>query len=126
MKHGKWALALHGAIALLGWTIAFTTLARAQEHHAQGHADYSNWASQKTTNCCNNEDCGDLTADQWREVPTGKEIVIKGKWCPVKPEHYITKGKSPDWNKAHACVQQNTTYIDPCDALLCFSGIGSF
>ena len=98
--------------------------AQAQEHHAQGHADYSGWSSQKTANCRSNEDCGDLEDTQWKATPHGDRVLIKGKWCPVKPEHYTTKGKSPNWNKAHACIQKNTSYTDPCDALLCFMGLG--
>src|ERR1700732_3799415 len=26
-------------------------------NHNQGHVDYSGWASAKTSNCCNNQDC---------------------------------------------------------------------
>lgn len=103
--------------------VVFSQGATAQEHHAQGHADYSNWASQKTSNCCNNEDCGDLADDQWRETSEGAEIKIAGGWCPIKVEHYVIKGRSPNWQRAHACVQKNTTFANPCDALLCFMGV---
>lgn len=112
------------AISLVGFTLAFTSLTRAQDHHAMGHADYSGWSSEKTANCCNNQDCGDLEDTQWKSTPTGDQILIKGKWCPVEKKHYTTRGKSPDWRKAHACIQKNMDHNDPCDALLCFMGNG--
>jgi hypothetical protein len=38
----------------------------------------------------------------------------------------IIRGKSPDWSKAHACVQPDGKYSTgrkmPCERLLCFSG----
>lgn len=113
------------------WLILATFVvcgAQAQQHHAAGHNDYSGWSSEKTANCCNNEDCGDLEDTQWRATPTGDQILIKGKWCPIEKKHYTTKGKSPDWRKAHACVNNNPNYSpaggDDCDRLLCFMGNG--
>ena len=32
----------------------------------------------------------------------GEEFKISDKWCPVKPIHYLTQGKSPDWIRAKA------------------------
>jgi hypothetical protein len=51
---------------------------------------------------------------------------VRGKWCPVLPEHFIIKGKSPDWNKPHACINYDlrTSYADDCERLLCYSGRG--
>jgi hypothetical protein len=59
-------------------------LARAQHNHDLGHADYHDWASERTSNCCNNQDCGSLADDEWRETARGTEVLIRGKWCPVK------------------------------------------
>lgn len=84
----------------------FASTARAQEHHTAGHADYSGWSSQKTANCCNNEDCGELEDSQWKSTPQGDQILIKGKWCPVEAKHYTTA----DGNE--------------CERLLCFMGNG--
>jgi hypothetical protein len=98
----------------------------AQHDHARGHNEYQNWASKKTGNCCDDRDCGILNDDQVRETTTGPEVKVRGKWCRVLPEHFIIKGKSPDWNKPHACVNYDfrTTYADDCDRLLCYSGKG--
>jgi hypothetical protein len=100
--------------------------ALAQHDHARGHNEYQNWASKKTGNCCDDKDCGILNDDQVRETTTGPEVKVRGKWCRVLPEHFIIKGKSPDWNKPHACVNYDfrTTYADECDRLLCYSGKG--
>lgn len=100
--------------------------AAAQHNHDAGHNDYSNWASQKTPACCNSQDCGELNEDEWRDTPAGTQIKIEGQWCPVEKQHYIIKGKSPDWNKAHACVGNSSYWQDrpPCERLLCFSGPG--
>jgi len=119
---------------VLVMTLSFMPAARAQDHspehaqsHAQGHDEYVNWASERTDNCCNNQDCGALRSDQWRETPKGTEILIRGQWCPVKKEHFIRRGKSPDWNVAHACVLgDNHTPANLCDRLLCFSGRGQW
>ena len=103
-----------------------TSPAVAQHDHARGHSEYQNWASKKTGNCCDDKDCGILDDDQVRETTTGPEVKVRGKWCRVLPEHFIIKGKSPDWNKPHACVNYDfrTTYADDCDRLLCYSGKG--
>ena len=113
---------------LLLWCILISFLAcgaQAQHNHAQGHNEYSGWSSLKTGNCCNNQDCGDLADNEWREKDGRVEIEILGAWCPVNQEHYVVKGKSPDWTRAHACVNKNpnATFANPCDRLLCFMGI---
>jgi hypothetical protein len=106
-------------ILLLQGAVSF-----AQHNHAQGHADYSLWASRKTENCCNNQDCGELQSDEWRETNEGTEVKILGQWCPVMPEHLIIRGKSPDWSKPHACINNSPSVTTtPCLRLLCFSGI---
>jgi len=104
----------------------FVTESEAQHNHAHGHNDYATWSSAKASNCCNNMDCGVLDDDEWRETAEGTQVKISGQWCPVKPEHLIIHGKSPDWSKAHACVQPDVKYSTgrktPCERLLCFSG----
>jgi hypothetical protein len=102
------------------------TVSVAQHNHAQGHNDYAAWASKKAGNCCNNTDCGELRDDEWRETAEGLEVRISGQWCPVLPEHFIIRGKSPDWSKAHVCIQPDVNYSTgrktPCERLLCFTG----
>jgi hypothetical protein len=98
-------------------------LAHAQdmEHrHALGHGEYQDWASKKTNNCCNDVDCHYLAKDEYRETAEGTELKVGPKWCPVKDEHYVIRGKSPDWSKLHACINQNASYGDECDRILCF------
>jgi hypothetical protein len=103
-----------------------TDPALAQHDHARGHSEYQSWASRKTGNCCDDKDCGILDDDQVRETTTGPEVKVRGKWCRVLPEHFIIKGKSPDWNKPHACINSDvrTSYGDDCERLLCYSGKG--
>jgi hypothetical protein len=115
------ALCLFALLSFLPASPAF-----AQHDHARGHSEYQNWASKKTGNCCDDKDCGVLNEDQVRETTTGPEVKVRGKWCRVLPEHFIIKGKSPDWNKPHACVNYDfrTTYADDCERLLCYAGRG--
>ena len=108
----------------LSLALVFLPAASAQHNHAEGHADYMTWASKKTGNCCNNVDCGSLKDDEWRETESGTEIKILGQWCPVQQEHFIIRGKSPDWSRAHACVNKNLSLTTaPCQRLLCFAGV---
>lgn len=96
-----------------------------QEHnmrdHAAGHGEYLQWSSKKVANCCNNQDCRGLSAAELRESASGPEILIDGQWCPVLREHYLTRGKSPDWNVSHACIRVTG---EGCDRLLCYTGPG--
>ncbi len=120
MNHDeRLVLAIVAALALL--LVAALSSARAQENHAKGHNDYEGWSSQSTGNCCNNQDCGELKEEEWRENENGTEILIKGEWCPVKKEHFIITGKSPDATHAHACIQYKN-YKPTCEQLLCFVG----
>ena len=107
--------------------IALISVAFGQHNHAQGHADYQGWSSTKTGNCCDNRDCGVIADSDIREINTGRQIKINGEWCPILREHYIIRGKSPDWNVFHACINRNINWTgDPCQRLLCFSGKGGF
>lgn len=116
-------------------TCGTLTPVMAQHNHAAGHNDYSGWATPTISNCCNNQDCGELRDEEVRDTAKGTEIKIEGQWCPVLPKHYITKGKSPDWNKSHACIRKKKwagcdeggCYEDttsPCERLLCYGGKG--
>lgn len=97
----------------------------AQHNHERGHNDYLGWSSAKVNNCCNNDDCGILDETDLRETPAGTEINISGQWCPVEPRHYLIRGKSPDWNAAHACIRKTPiANQSPCERLLCFAGRG--
>ncbi len=117
---------LFGFVLLATPFILFLTLARAQnQDHAAGHNDYYNWSSQRTGNCCNNQDCHGIGNEEWRETENGVEIKIMDVWCPVKQDHLIISGKSPDSTIAHACIRGGwmpAMYNQPCDRLLCFVG----
>lgn len=105
--------------------LALSAPAFAQHNHAQGHSDYLGWSSRKTPNCCNNQDCGALTNEDYRQTNAGIEVKIGIDWCPVKPEHFLIRGKSPDWNTPHACVNKSFSWHGKlCDRLLCFTGVG--
>lgn len=93
--------------------------------HARGHDEYKSWTSLRMPGgCCSNQDCAPLDKERWRETETGTEIEIEGQWCPVKREHFLTKGKSPDWTTAHACIRQRFpgSNVTACERLLCFVG----
>lgn len=108
------------------WFIAlFAIPAKSQNHHQRGHSEYLQWQSGKTVNCCGGQDCGTLEAGEWADDRFGAWVRIEGQWCPVLRQHYLTRGKSPDWNVAHACISKNTD-TPPCERLLCFTGKGGF
>ncbi len=117
-----------GKSAYTGAALAMFLLcsqASAQHEHAAGHSDYFNWASKKTGNCCNNQDCHGIGNEEWRETENGLEIKIMDVWCRVKQEHFTLQGKSPDSTVAHACIRGGwlpPMYNQPCDRLLCFMG----
>lgn len=113
-----------GMAALAAAMVLALVPVMAQHNHAAGHNDYRQWSSQKVRDCCNNLDCGSLNDDEWREGPDGPEILIEGQWCPVKQEHFLVRGKSPDGEHAHACVRKGPNVTQPpCDRLLCFVGV---
>jgi hypothetical protein len=97
--------------------------ASAQHNHSAGHDQYKDWSSRKIANCCNEQDCSGVDDSRIRQTSTGTEVLISGQWCPVLREHYLTRGKSPDWSVNHACIR---AYGDGCERLLCFSGKGGF
>ena len=108
--------------------IAFVAQAKSlsfaqQFPHSHGHNDYRGWASQKTPNCCNNQDCRFIEDHEWREDANGIFVQIKGEWCPVLQEHFVVRGKSPDWTKAHYCINDRAAQMSPCERLLCFMGV---
>ena len=108
---------------------AFSFPALAQHNHAAGHSDYIDWRSIRAPHsCCDNRDCGNIPDSEVRETATGTQVRISGTWCPVLREHYLTRGKSPDWDTAHVCIQPISPYnvADPCGRLLCFTGKGGF
>jgi hypothetical protein len=110
-----------GLLIIVIFLLLFLYPVWAQENrHALGHHDYQDWASKKTNNCCNNDDCHYLAEDEFRETQEGTELKIGNKWCPVKDEHFVIKGKSPDWSKLHACINMSASYGDECDRILCF------
>jgi len=94
------------------------------------HGDYTNWASQKTDNCCNEQDCHELVDDEWREGPEGPEVYLRGEYCRIKAEHFIVTGKSPNAEHAHVCVRPNEDGMSGavngesanCRRVICFVG----
>lgn len=118
-----------GLIVVVLFFVALGKAARAQHSHERHHNDYLNWSSGKTANCCNNDDCGVLHDRDLRDSAAGAEVWIAGRWCPVLREHYLTRGKSPDWNAPHACIQKLNAHnvgAPPCSRLLCFAGKGGW
>ena len=122
----NWLDMLATCVAAVCVAFAYTTfvgLAYGEDRHAQGHVDYSTWASKKTGNCCSNQDCHYLNDEEWQENDTGTQVRIEGQWCPVLSEHWLVEGRSPDWEHAHACISPkypgNTQ--SPCERLLCFT-----
>lgn len=103
--------------------LCVATPAWAQHNHAQGHSEYQNWSSGKVASCCSNQDCGTVKESDIRQTSAGAEIKIDNQWCPVLPEHFLTRGKSPDWSTAHACIRVQPTE-NTCDRLLCFLSAG--
>mgnify|MGYP001609994146 CR=1 FL=1 len=93
---------------------------------AKAHDPYTGWASQKTSNCCSNQDCDVLPAEDIRQTSNGTEVRVGVEWCSVRGEHYVIKGKSPDFTVHHACINKNpdATFANVCDRLLCFMGNG--
>ena len=117
---------LLAALSLAALTAHVAMPALAQYNHDAGHNDYQSWASQKTGNCCSGRDCGVLHEAEQRETASGPTVLIDGQWCPVLREHYIIRGKSPDWNMPHACIGKSEHWQSrpPCERLLCYSGRG--
>ena len=118
-----------GAVLLLAFLLACYMAglrgAWSQEHH-QHHNVYQNWSSLKTSNCCNNDDCGTLDLTDVRETKSGTEVRVGVEWCPVLREHFIIRGRSPDWTVPHACINKKpyASFTSVCDRLLCFAGTG--
>ena len=112
------------AFAVAIGCIIFTP-ASAQDNHAIGHDEYLGWSSGKVQDCCrgikSGGDCGTLAAEQYRQTATGTEIMIDTTWCPVKPEHFVLRGTSPNGGLIHACISRQIS-IDPCDRLRCYMG----
>jgi hypothetical protein len=114
------------------WIIAALLLlvapAGAQHNHGAGHGEYQGWASGVTPNCCDNRDCGALKESEHRQTETGPQILIDGEWCPVLRQHYLTRGRSPDWSTPHACIQLKFPGLsgEGCARLLCYTPAGGF
>ena len=124
------AVTIFVLLVILAVTLAFMFAAQpslAQHNHERHHSDYLDWSSTKTRSCCNNDDCGILRDHDFRETAAGPEVRIANQWCPVLQEHYLIRGKSPDWNATHACIRKLSTlnaHEPPCARLLCFAGRG--
>ena len=96
--------------------------ASAQENHHLHHAYYQNWVNKQDRGCCNNQDCGELQAENERATASGVEVRIDGEWCPVQPHHYLKRGNAPDWSTSHLCVQKYSAMANAsaCQRLLCY------
>ena len=100
-------------IILVLFALFSATAALGQHNHDAGHSDYIDWRSQRAPqSCCNDHDCGSLKDDDVRQTATGPEVKVGGDWCPVLPEHYLTRGKSPGWSVAHACIDRKSTRLN--------------
>lgn len=119
---GRILAAAYLALVILWLVAVYVIPARAQHNHERGHNDYMGWSSGKTPNCCNNLDCGSLKAGEVMQGPNGPLVKIGTEWCPVLSIHYA-RGKSPDWNTAHACIRRSG---EGCERLLCYMGQGGF
>jgi len=106
--------------ALLLW---LTAPVQAQHNHAQGHPDYQHWVNKVGRECCNGQDCGELREQDERTTATGGvEVRVEGKWCPIKPHHYLQTGNAPNWSTSHVCVLKAAPWqiMPVCDRLLCY------
>ena len=109
--------------ALLAATLVLWPLGlQAQEHHQMHHAYYQNWVNKQDKGCCNNQDCGELRAENERVTGGGIEVRIDGEWCPVQSWHYLKQGNAPDWSTSHVCVLKYSTTANAsaCQRLLCY------
>jgi hypothetical protein len=114
-------------IVLAAIMAAFLLPVHAQHNHDAGHDEYADWSSRKVSNCCNRMDCGSVDDTEIKETETGPFVLILGEWCPVLREHYLTRGRSPDWGVAHMCVTKGQYFTGKtCDRLLCFTPKGGF
>lgn len=113
---------------LLAVLMLCMTPALAQHNHAQYHSEYELWSSRKANggSCCSDRDCGALKDSEVREDDGGTSVLISGQWCPVLSIHLLTRGKSPDWTVAHACILPPRPFINPCDRLMCFVEAAKF
>lgn len=102
--------------------LALTGTAQAQHNHAAGHAHYQSWVNKADKGCCDNLDCGELSAVNERITVAGTvEVRIEGVWCPVLPFHYLKRGNAPNWATSHVCVQKSYVPGAPvCPRLLCY------
>lgn len=120
----RWGIAILALPLLTGSCIIMPWVphGHAQEHHEQHHATYQNWVNQKGAGCCNDQDCGELDAENEREGMQGVEVRVENVWCPINPGHYLRKGNAPNWLTSHVCVQKRTVWNapSPCERLLCY------
>lgn len=108
---------------LIGGSAQAQVQFRPHDGHARFHSTYRDWINGQDRGCCNDQDCAPLAAEDERERPAGIEVRIEGRWCPVKPFHYLKRGNAPDWSTSHVCVQKQQSWMtpkNPCDRLLCY------
>ena len=106
------------AASLVLWPLGL----HAQEHHHRHHAYYQNWVNQQDKGCCNDQDCGELKAEDERQTREGVEVRVDGEWCPVQSFHYLKRGNAPNWTTSHVCIVKNRSSVNTsaCDRLLCY------
>ena len=117
---GKGGIFLACVVALL---LLPTAPVQAQHNHAQGHPDYQHWVNKVGRECCNSQDCVELREQDERTTATGGiEVRVEGKWCPIKPHHYLQTGNAPNWSTSHVCVLKAAPWqiMPVCDRLLCY------
>lgn len=113
------AFALLIAFGAIGWV---SGLARAQSNHLLHHNVYKNWINNEDKGCCNDQDCGELAADDERTTSSGQiEVRVRGEWCPVLQRHYLKRGNAPNWSTSHVCVSVSVQGDkSTCERLLCY------
>lgn len=109
------------ALASMAFLVCAFALAFAQDHHRH-HAFYQNWINLDGKGCCNNRDCGELRANDEREVSGVLQVRVEGEWCSVEPRHYLKNGNVPNASVSHACVIPQTAEpkLGPCARFICY------
>jgi hypothetical protein len=89
--------------------------------------NYTNWVNRDGRGCCNNHDCRPIPPGYERTNNGRLEVYVVGEgvaagqaeWCPVTPQHYLSRGNAPDGSHSHYCIWERAG-TTPCAQLLCY------
>jgi hypothetical protein len=89
--------------------------------------NYTNWVNRDGRGCCNNHDCRPIPPGYERTDNGRLEVYVVGEgvaagqaeWCPVNPQHYLSRGNAPDGSQSHFCIWERAG-TTPCTQLLCY------